>query len=169
MNLKNARVLIAAQYAAPYEGNFIASLRNLKNRLSKEYNAICSFVFPRDMELQPWAKSFMSDNEVFLTGSNKCLISRTEAEDILIKVKPILVYTHFEGYDMPFARAIHKLDIPVHMIWHMHDALAFHSNPLKAAYQCYTFLDIMAFQCCTSAISGSLLILSECAGMNWIS
>ena len=37
MNLHNAHVLVAAQYTAPYEGNFIASLRLLQSRFIKDF------------------------------------------------------------------------------------------------------------------------------------
>lgn len=139
MNLVNARVLIAAQYAAPYEGNFIASLKNLQNRLADDYNAICTFAFPFAMASQPWAENFISNNEVYLTGASNALISKTEASDIINKFKPTLIYTHFEGYDRPMAYAAARASYPIRQVWHMHDTLAFHPNIVKAAYQLLAF------------------------------
>ena len=37
MNIRNGRLLCIAQYAAPYEGNFIASLEALEAILCKEF------------------------------------------------------------------------------------------------------------------------------------
>lgn len=139
MNLNNARILIAAQYAAPYEGNFIASLENLQNRLKKEYNVVCAFVFPRKMAEQPWAKAFMERNEVSLTGTDKALISKIEAMEILQKFKPNLIYTHFEGYDKPFSIAAGKVNKSIRQVWHMHDTLKFQRNVIKAVYQISCF------------------------------
>lgn len=45
MNIRNGRLLCIAQYAAPYEGNFIASLEALEAILCKEYKCEVAYVF----------------------------------------------------------------------------------------------------------------------------
>lgn len=135
MNLDRARILIAAQYAAPYEGNFIASLKTLKRRLTSDHNAEVAFAFPRAMELQPWAHNFINENVVFLTGDESTLITRREAEKIINDFKPNLIHTHFEGYDTCFHRLSHKCRI----VWHMRDTLTFQTNYVKALYQFYCY------------------------------
>ncbi len=139
MNLRNARVLIAAQYAAPYEGNFIASLKAMQYELITKYNALCAFVFPKPMCQQPWAERFMSENKVYLTGSADTLISRAEADAVISEFKPDLIHTHFEGYDRALFDAARRLSQPTRIVWHMHDSLVYLSNPLKAAYQFFCF------------------------------
>lgn len=135
MNLDRARILIAAQYAAPYEGNFIASLKTLKRRLTSEHNAEVAFAFPRAMELQPWAHNFINENVVFLTGDESTLITRREAEKIINEFKPNLIHTHFEGYDTCF----HRISRECRIVWHMRDTLTFHTNYIKAIYQFYSY------------------------------
>lgn len=139
MNLNKVRVLIAAHYAAPYEGNFIASLKNLQKRLVSEFDAECAFVFPNNMSIQPWADAFISVNRVYLTGSHKRLISRSESDNIIRLFKPDLIYTHFEGYDIPLLYAMIRAKKNIRQAWHMHDALAFQSNKVKAMYQLWAF------------------------------
>lgn len=68
MNLFNKKLLIAAHYSAPYEGNFIASLKALKDLFILKFNGKCAFVFPISMKVQPWAEKFINDNIVFFTG-----------------------------------------------------------------------------------------------------
>lgn len=139
MNLKNARVLIASQFAAPYEGNFISSLKVLQRVMKERYNTECAYAFPRAMASQPWADDFMKANEVFLTGSQNVLISPYEADDIMRKFKPTLVYTHFEGYDTAMLKAIRRSGVSAKLVWHMHDTLSYQRNILKAAYQSVMF------------------------------
>lgn len=139
MNLRNARVLIAAQYSAPYEGNFIASLKALQYELMSKFNAICAFVFPKSMCQQLWAEKFISENKVYLTGSDSYLISCAEADAVISQFRPDLIHTHFEGYDRAFFDAARRLSLSAHIVWHMHDSLVYLSNPLKAAYQSFCF------------------------------
>ncbi len=139
MNLRNARVLIAAQYAAPYEGNFVASLKALQYELISKFNALCAFVFPKSMCQQPWAERFISENKVYFTGSANSLISSTEADAIISEFKPDLIHTHFEGYDTALFDAVRRLSQPVRIVWHMHNSLVYLSNPVKAAYQFFCF------------------------------
>lgn len=139
MNLSNARVLIAAQYAAPYEGNFIPSLKALQHELMSKFNAQCAFVFPAPMRQQPWAEKFISENKVYLTGCADTPVSSVEADAVISEFKPDLIHTHFEGYDTALFNAARKLTKPVRIVWHMHDALVYLSNPLKAAYQFFCY------------------------------
>lgn len=139
MNLANARVLIAAHYAAPYEGNFIASLKALQYKLLSEFNAKCAFVFPKSMQEQSWANKFITENTVYLSGNNHSLISQSEAEAIIAEFDPNIIYTHFEGYDTELTKAARKFSKCIRTVWHLHDAMAYHHNPLKAIYQRYCF------------------------------
>lgn len=136
MNLQNCKILIAAQYAAPYEGNFIASLKELQNRIKTVYNGECAFVFPKTMVSQPWASDFIQNNKVFITESLK---DEAEFEKIVFDYEPSLVYTHFEGYDNAFRKSIKRLSKPVRTVWHMHDTLGFNPNIVKALYQAGCF------------------------------
>lgn len=45
MNIQNARLLLIAQYAAPYEGNFIASLKTLEVILKEKFDCEVAYVF----------------------------------------------------------------------------------------------------------------------------
>lgn len=139
MNLANARVLIAAHYAAPYEGNFIASLKALQNKLLSEFNAKCAFVFPKSMQEQSWANKFINENTVYLSGNKNSLICRSEAEAIIAEFEPHIIYTHFEGYDTALSKAARKISKSIRTVWHMHDTMVYHHNPLKALYQRYCF------------------------------
>lgn len=96
MNIRNGRLLCIAQYAAPYEGNFIASLEALEAILCKEYKCEVAYVFPRLASSQAWIHKFMLEHRIFFT-CNDVRHSYTELEKIREEYMPTLVHTHFDG------------------------------------------------------------------------
>lgn len=139
MNLQNKHILFAAQYAAPYAGNFIASLIALEKSLVKNYNVKCAYLFPQKALRQSWIEDFMASRQVYFSGDDNVLIQYHEADEIIRQVKPDLIYTHFEGYDVPMHKAVKRSGRYIRQVWHMHDTLSFHHNPVKAAYQALCF------------------------------
>lgn len=139
MQLTKLKILIAAQYAAPYEGNFIASLGLLANRLKDAGQCTVAYVLPKTVQYQAWAEDFISQNRVFLTGNDNILISENESDDIITEFNPSLIYTHFEGYDLPLYNAVRRNHSNSRIVWHMHDTLTYHHNPVKALYQLYCY------------------------------
>jgi glycosyltransferase involved in cell wall biosynthesis len=136
MNLSDRNILIAAQYAPPYGGNFIPSLRNLVAKLQAAHNVCVHFVFPKAAEDKEWAKELAADYNVIFTGSPSCLISASEAKKIVRSLNPCVIYTHFEGYDNAFLPYVGK---ETAIVWHMHDTLYYQKHPLKKIYQFYAF------------------------------
>lgn len=139
MNLQNKHILFAAQYAAPYAGNFIASLIALEKSLVKNYNVRCAYLFPQKALQQSWIEDFKASRQVYFSSDNNVLIQDYEADEIIQQIKPDLIYTHFDGYDVPMHKAVKRSGRYIRQVWHMHDALRFHHNPLKAAYQVLCF------------------------------
>jgi hypothetical protein len=76
MNIRNGRLLCIAQYAAPYEGNFIASLEALEAILCKEYKCEVAYVFPRLASSQAWIHKFMLEHRTFFTCNDVSLLYR---------------------------------------------------------------------------------------------
>lgn len=132
MELKNKKILIAAQYAPPYAGNFIPSLKKLSEKLVILGNDV-NFAFPKSACNHDWAKALANKYIVYFTGDNFSLVTSKDLERL---TSFDLVYTHFEGYDTAF---IQSMPNTTKFVWHMQDSLSFHPNPLKAAYQVYAF------------------------------
>lgn len=142
MNIRNGRLLFIAQYAAPYEGNFIASLEALEAILCKEYKCEVAYVFPRLASSQAWIHKFMLEHRTFFT-CNDVRHSYTELEKIREEYMPTLVHTHFDGYDL----AVNKVFFNgVKIVWHMHNHLSYVNHPLKAIYQMWCFLQHYGWQ-----------------------
>ncbi|MBP3482195.1 MAG: hypothetical protein J6K28_02240 [Alistipes sp.] len=138
MRLNNKRILFAAQYAAPYEGNFIAALRLLESSLKTSYDAECAYVFPENAEHQSWMNAFSSSHKVYFTDND---VPKTETglKHIIEDFDPDIIHTHFDGYDVPVYNAVRSTGKQIKQIWHLHDYLTYQSNPLKKLYQIICF------------------------------
>ena len=142
MNIQNARLLLIAQYAAPYEGNFIASLKTLEVMLKEKFDCEVAYVFPKAVYSLPWMQQFMLEHRTFFT-CNDVRHSYTELEKIREEYMPTLVHTHFDGYDL----AVNKVFFNgVKIVWHMHNHLSYVNHPLKAIYQMWCFLQHYGWQ-----------------------
>ncbi len=127
--LYGKRILIAPQYSAPYEGNFIKSLRILAKDLYKN-GAQCYFVFPKLTQKQIWINRFSQQHTVYFCDTS----DKTGLKEIFNEIKPNIIHTHFEGYDNAFPK-----DKSCRLVWHMHDKYSFHPNKIKALYQVFCF------------------------------
>lgn len=134
MNITKSRVLFIAQYAAPYQGNFLASLVALEFLLKTQYHCEIAYVFPSSARKQKWMNSFLKEHMVYYTCDDVKL-SLKDLERINKDFRPTLVHTHFDGYDLPVkAVFVHSI-----CVWHMHNHLGYLLNPLKAIYQFWLF------------------------------
>lgn len=135
MILNNKTILHCAQYSAPYKGNFIKALEALASRLI-QCGCKVYFLFPKSCSEQPWWEDFSSKYHAQTVGQ---VTDVKEIERILIEVKPDLVHTHFDGFDIPVAKAVAKSSLKTIQVWHLHNCLSLLSHPLKALYQCYCY------------------------------
>ena len=125
MNIQNARLLLIAQYAAPYEGNFIASLKTLEVILKEKFDCEVAYVFPKAVYSLPWMQQFMLEHRTFFT-CNDVRHSYTELEKIREEYMPTLVHTHFDGYDLVVNKVFFN---GVKRVWHMHCLLYTSPSP----------------------------------------
>lgn len=136
--MKNGLVLHCAVYAAPYAGNFVRSLCALeKSLLPLGMNT--AFVFLAGAKQQSWWEDFVAKHHAYciesISENGKC----KELAKIIKELDPAIIHTHFEGYDVPVAMAVKSCHSKARIVWHMHDVLAYHQNPLKRLYQYFCF------------------------------
>lgn len=134
----NTIVLHCAAFAAPYAGNFIRSLCALEEKLLP-HGMKMAYVFLPSAKLQSWWEDFSSKHLVYCTESDSEVGKSKELSAIINELDPAIIHTHFEGYDVPVAMAVKRSHSKAHIIWHMHDVLAYHQNPLKRLYQYFCF------------------------------
>lgn len=141
MDLKNKTIVHIAQYAAPYEGNFIKSLNFLETSLA-EAGCKMAFVFPEKAKQQSWWSNF-AENHIVYNTRNDVGNSAQELFYIFEREKPTIVHTHFEGYDIPTKIASEKFrkkyGIAPRNVWHLHDYFTYVKNPIKKLYQKWCF------------------------------
>lgn len=130
-------VYFLAQYAAPYMGNFVASLVCLEKALNHLGYCVI-YVFPQMAETKVWMTEFAEEHEVYFTcdevRSRFCI---SMLKDLFHKKKPILIHTHFDGYDVAATKASACFNCQI--VWHLHNHLSFVSGWLKKIYQTLCF------------------------------
>lgn len=130
-----------AQYAAPYEGNFLLSLQNLENRLG-ETGVRLGYVFPKSAGRTAWFADFAKRHEVFCVNDD-VRHSVMELFSIMQSTNPVVVHTHFDGFDRPVEKAVRMYEKAsgrhVHQVWHLHDHLGYVPGIHKKVYQWFCF------------------------------
>lgn len=129
MNIRNKHIMFACCYEACYGGNFIKMLYALANKLEDEYGAKVYFVFPEQSE-KPWLIDLSGRFTVGYTRK-PYTASTSDLQKLITSWQIDLVYTHFEGYDIPVAKAICKTGKQIQMVWHLHDYLSLDKTGLN--------------------------------------
>ncbi len=119
MILQNKRLYFLLCFNCPYGGNLIPALITLARRLMEKYGMQVSWVFPQQVRRE-WLEALKGEFEVrFTTSYGKQGVK--ELISIFEELPPDIVHTHFEGYDVPVAKALRTLKSPARMVWHVHD------------------------------------------------
>lgn len=122
------KVLQVCAYAAPYEGNFINSLKALQAELLKK-SVETVYAFPETAKEIQWCKELAETNRVYFLPLAKASIrpaTRLALKEIYKQNPDIeIVHSHFELYDMPVVLTAPK---SVKVFWHLHDAIQMYSD-----------------------------------------
>lgn len=142
MDINNKTIVFVCQYAAPYEGNFILSLKALESKLMEQFQAKAIYVFPNNAKTQVWMMSFLKAHKVHFISSEP-YESINELVRIFEDEHADLCHTHFDGYDIPVVKAAkifqRKRGCLIQIVWHLHNELWYQKNILKKFYQLYCF------------------------------
>lgn len=116
------KILQVCAYAAPYEGNFINSLKALDKKL-KEKGHETLYAFPVSAKEKDWCIELAKTNKVYFLPLAKARIkpSTYRALKRIYKENPEIeiVHSHFELYDIPVVLTAKKKKV----FWHLHDAI----------------------------------------------
>ena len=118
MILKNKRVVFFVALNCVYGGNVISSLNALAEHLMSVFGVSVFWVFP-EQEKADWLRDLMNNYTVFFTKEK---YRKTEGEiyDILNIIKPDLIHSHYESYDIPIAKAVRRLGGNIKLVFHIH-------------------------------------------------
>ena len=117
------KVLQVSAYAAPYEGNFILSLKRLEAKL-KEKGLETIYAFPETAKEKDWCKQLEKTNKVYYLPLKRArlrpktyrLLKKIYKENTDLKI----IHCHFELYDIPVILTAKK---HMQVFWHLHDAI----------------------------------------------
>lgn len=129
MIMVEKNIAIASCYEAPYGGNFIKMLIALGKTLKNDYHCKIYFVFPEQTKKE-WLKEL--EHNFYVVYTKKPYNKATDDFVKLFREKNInLVHTHFEGYDIPVAKAVKKVNNNIKMVWHLHDNITVHKKNMS--------------------------------------
>ena len=126
------KILQICAYAAPYPGNFIASLLALeKKAMNAGYETI--YCFPYTAKSTDWCEALSRQSKVILLPLSKARINPKTyflLHKIFIQNPDIeIAHSHFELYDIPLVVTAPK---NIRIFWHVHDAIG---NYLHGLYK----------------------------------
>lgn len=121
-------VLQVCAYAAPYEGNFIKSLKTLGEELALKGHKMI-YAFPENARGLQWCINLSEKTDVYFLPLAKARIkpsTYSALKNIYKKHEDLeIIHSHFELYDAPVSLTAPK---GVKVFWHLHDALEMYSG-----------------------------------------
>lgn len=115
-------ILQVCGYAAPYPGNFIASLVALADE-NEKYGYKTIFAFPESAREREWCQKLEKNYVVYYLPLERARIRWSTyriLKQIYRKYNIVIAHSHFELYDMPVNLMSSK---STKVFWHLHDAL----------------------------------------------
>jgi len=156
---KNYTVLHLTDYGAPYEGNFVASLRALELRLVAEGNRMV-YVFPRRAGDTPWAADMQREKpNVFLIERDGFFAYARQIRRLLRESGAEILHAHFIHYPAKIAALLASKTCGhrVKTVLHLHNHLAIPKSPLRALPQRLYLPFVSRFVCCSASVASHLI------------
>ncbi len=152
-------VLHLTDYGAPYEGNFVASLRALESRLRKEGGGM-TYVFPRRSGSVPWTQRMMqTQNNVSLIERDDFFGYARQIRSLLKETNAAILHEHFIHYKQKIAAllAAKTCGHPVKTVLHLHNHIDLpRSSLLRLPHMLY-FRSVSRFVCCSRSVAAHLI------------
>lgn len=152
-------VLHLTDYGAPYEGNFVASLRALEARLGAQ-GCHMTYVFPPRAADRPWAQAMAAEksNVVVLRPGGFFSYFR-QVRRLLIDTKADVLHVHFIHYREKIASLLASrfCGRKVRLVVHLHNHLFLPRSFLRALPQRFYLSFAERFVCCSPSVANQLV------------
>lgn len=152
-------VLHLTDYGAPYEGNFVASLRALEARLN-EQGCRMTYVFPPRAADRPWAQAMAKEKpNAFILRPGGFFSYYRQVRRLLIDAKADVLHVHFIHYREKIASllACRLCGWRVKLVVHLHNHLFLPKSPLRALPQRFYLARADRFVCCSPSVARRLI------------
>ena len=156
---QNFTVLHLTDYGAPYEGNFVASLRALEQRLNAE-GAGMAYEFPRRSSDVPWTQEMMRQkSNVYLIERDGFFAYLRQIRRLLKETGATILHEHFIHYPQKLAALIaaHTCGHRVKIVLHLHNHLTIPRSPVKRLPHVLLFRSVSRFVCCSRSVAEHLI------------
>lgn len=158
-NSNSKSILHLTDYGAPYEGNFVASLRALERRLSADGMRML-YVFPKRAGDMPWAQDMRREkSNVFFIERNGFFAYARQIRKLLRENDVAILHAHFIHYKEKLAALFaaktcgHRVDT----VLHLHNHLVIPKSPLRALPQRFYLSFVSRFVCCSRSVAQRLI------------
>ena len=161
MRRKNAydNVLHLTDYGAPYEGNFVSSLRALEAKLNGEGRAM-TYVFPPRAVDRPWAQEMArAKPNVHILAPGGFFSYMRQVRHLLSETQAGILHVHFIHYREKIASllAARTCGHRVKLVVHLHNHLDLPKNFLRALPQRLYLAQAEQFVCCSASVANRLI------------
>ena len=155
---KHFTVLHVTDYGAPYEGNFVASLRALETRLNQASNGMV-YVFPRRSGDVAWTQAMMREKQtVHLIQSDGFFAYTRQIRRLLQESGATILHEHFIHYKQKLAAllAAKTCGHRVKTVLHLHNHIELPTSPLGRLPHLLQFSSVARFVCCSESVAAHL-------------
>jgi glycosyltransferase involved in cell wall biosynthesis len=152
-------VLHLTDYGAPYEGNFVSSLRALEAKLNAEGRAM-AYVFPPRASKQLWAYEMVRNKpNVTILKSGGFFSYARQIRRLLKDTQSGILHVHFIHYREKIASlfAARTCGHHVKLVVHLHNHLDLPKSFLRALPQRFYLARADRFVCCSASVADHLI------------
>lgn len=152
-------ILHLTDYGAPYEGNFVASLRALEQRLAEDGTAMI-YVFPKRAGEMPWAQDMRREKEnVYLIERDGFFGYAGQIRRLLRQNNVSILHAHFIHYTEKLAAlfAAKTCGHRVKTVLHLHNHLVIPNSRFRSLPQRFYLSFVSRFVCCSKSVADHLI------------
>jgi len=152
-------VLHLTDYGAPYEGNFVSSLRALEEALAAQGH-VMAYVFPVRAGGRDWARAMQKEKpNVFILESDGFFAYMRQVRRLLRNGKIDILHVHFIHYKEKIASLIaaRTCGRRVSLVVHLHNHLRLPGSKLRALPQRFYLRRADRFVCCSRSVAALLI------------
>lgn len=157
---KQFTVLHLTDYGAPYEGNFVASLRALEARLN-ENDSDMVYVFPRRSGDVAWTQEMMREKpNVTLIQNDGFFAYARQIRRLLRESGATILHEHFIHYKQKLAAllAAKTCGHRVKTVLHLHNHIELPKSSLRRLPHMLQFSSVSRFVCCSESVAAHLVL-----------
>lgn len=150
--MKKIKIMIITDYAAPYEGNFIESLKRLNEKLIEQKKEVIYFFSPKAKE-KNCVKGLQDLGYKVYFGSENVIENMGIMKKIIKQEGVFVLYTHFCSLKTQLqVKLIRKLSSKLKLISHFHNHFAFYDGFLRKKIQFFSFNGDLNIGCSKSVM-----------------